>query len=629
MHFSYTNISFFLLFAFLFLFTNLSAQQSNALKVTLDSVFVKANKTQLNTSAFEIKINPNKNLQHHSLNTLLKQKATIFVKEYGKGQLASISVRGFGASQTALNWNGVKLNSPMNAQGDLNILQLGNSTRLVLSTENADNISGAINLEQTIRFKEKNALSFSATAGSFVSSAGNLSYVFSNQRWFFSTVFSYQGAKNNFVYKNPSLPANTNTKQVNAETKLLNFDQLLAYKLNSRNQIKCYVKYFRADRNLAPSLNETNATENQKDQLALGKIAWHHQYLKLETEINSALVYQDLDYKFSSTSGIDKSIAYSWQSNFSMKSTFSDYLDYKILLSKEFEAAQTVNYVDDVSRLKILFDNEISYSVQNFTSSLGFSEMLVQGKLSPFLPKAKLIFTLYDLPAKLLISADYKAKLRFPSLNELYWTPGGNENLIPETSHNIVLNLILARKMKHISFENKLEIYSIWANHFILWKPTQNSFWEPKNIGDVVSRGFSNHLNVAVNLKKDIQLDFNLDYHFNRISKVKSTKQLIYAPYAQLNLATNFTSKWIHFGFTHHFTSKSFANENNTIALKPYYLLGFNAHKVIRFKNKDELILGANLNNMTNQNYFSVINRPLPGFNFEFSLKYTLNFIKS
>lgn len=622
-------IHFTLLFCFVTLYTSTTAQRNKAMKYELDSVVVSADKQEENTLEKNIKINNDKDLAHTALSTILKRESSIYIKEYGKGQLASISVKGFQASQTNLNWNGVKINSPMNAQSDLNILQIGNNSSLNLSTENADNISGSLDLVQDFSFEPKNELSFAAAVGSFISSSGNLSYLYSNKRLYSNTVFSYQGAKNNFSYLNPSLPGNARTKQINAETKLLNFDQFLAYKLNSRNEIKIFAKYFRADRNLAPSLFETNATENQKDQLALGKFAWHHKYLNLETEFNTALVYQDLDYKFSNTSGIDRSIAYSWQTNFSLKNKFSDDLDYKLLASQEFERAQTVNYTEKAQRLRYLLDNEVSYTNQNFTSSLGFTQMLVKGKLSPFLPKAKVIFRVYDLPANLTITADYKAKVRYPSLNELYWNPGGNEELIPETSHNISLNAILQRKFENISFVNKFEYYSIWATNFIQWEPTQNSFWEPKNIGNVVSRGFINNLDLAINLKKEIGLRFNFDYHFNNISRVNSTRQLIYAPYTQLNLATDFESKWFNFGFRHHYTGKRFADNNNNTALKAFYLLDFNAYKVLKLKNKDELTIGAQLNNMTNQTYFTVINRPVPGFNLEFSFKYKLNFIKS
>lgn len=623
------NINSLVLFCSLFVFNNIRAQQSNTMKVDIDSVLVKAEKTEESVFDETVDINSDNDFQHTSTTEILDKNSTIYIKQYGKGQLASVSLKGFQASQTNMLWNGVKINSPMNGQSDLNILQIGNSNRLKISSENADNISGAIDLVQDFSFEPKNELSFSAAVGSFVSSAGNFSYLFSNKRWYSSSLVSYQSAKNNFSYINPSLPGNTRTKQVNAETKLFNFDQQLVYKMNSRNEIKIFAKYFRADRNLAPSLFETNATENQKDQLALGKFAWHHHYLNLQTEFNTAFVYQDLDYRFSQNSGIDRSIAYSWQTNFTLKNKFSEDLEYKLLASQEIETAKSVNYLEDAHRHRLLLDNEVSYTNQNFTSSLGFTEMLVNGKLSPFLPKARLIFRLYDLPANLIVTADYQAKLRYPSLNEMYWTPGGNENLMPETSHNLKLNAILARKIGNVSFENKFEYYSIWANNYIQWQPTASNIWEPRNIGNVASRGVSNNLDVDVSLKKDIDLNFNFDYHFNRITNLKNSKQLIYAPYTQINLATNFESKWFNFGFNHHYTGKRYADNNNTISLSAFYLLDFNAYKVLKFKNKDELTVGAQLNNMTNQNYYTVINRPVPGFNFEFSLKYKLNFIKT
>ena len=624
----YKIILFFIVNIILFASNQSFAQKKVGLSFEIDSVLVTAQKAEQNIDDVIIKIDTEKEYQNTSLPQILNLKSNIYIKKYGAGQLSSISLNGFGATQTNINWNGVKLNSPMLGQTDLNLIQIGNNDKLSLNTKNADNIAGALDLSQEIVFKPRNELSFGASVGSFVSSSGNLSYLYASKRWYFSTLVSYQAAKNNFLYSNPSLPDNQKTNQINAEAKLLNIENVTSYRLNSRNRIAFFVKYFRADRNLPPSLFETNATENQKDQLALGKFSWHHKYLKLETEFNSAFVYQEIKYQFAPNTNLAISKANSWQSNFKLIDKFSDEFEYQADLSYEYETGQSTNYTEIAQRHKIVFDNEIIYNNKYFVSSLGFSEMLVAGKLSPFLPKAKLIFKFSNLPADIVFVVDYSSKLRYPSLNELYWTPGGNINLKPETSQNINLNIDIKRSLNRISFENKFEYFNIWANNYIQWNPTTNIYWIPKNIGSVYSRGFNNNLNINLKYTEDISLDLNFDYTFTQISRLKSLRQLIYVPYSQFNFGSDFKSKWINFGFNHHYTGKRFTDDINLNALQTYYLLDFNANKTLKFKNKDALNIGVSLNNITNQKYFQVLNRPLPGFNFECSLKYNLNFIK-
>ena len=602
-----------------------SAQFSD--KVAIDSVLIIAEKETINfqEEIFDI----DKNIYHSgsTISEVLLQQSNTYLKKYGQGQLASISLNGFNAVHTDIRWNGIKINSPMLGQTDLNTLHIGTNNFLSITDQNTDNLSGSLSLEQKFHYKDQNHLTFHASVGSFKNSSGFLSYLFSNSRLYSNTLVSYQGAKNDFSYKSP-LFLNETVKQINAETKQLNVEKIFGYKLNARNQIKIFGKFFMSDRNIAPTIFETNGLQNQKDKMALGKIEWAHHYLNIKTTLNSAFIYQDMIYQFSPSNSAVKSKATSWQNNFSIRADFKENFRYIGTLSHELETGFSDHYSKLQKRNRIKLDNEVVYYVSYFSSSIGFSEVLIANKLSPFLPKAKIEFTLYDLPANFKIGVDYSAKVRFPTLNELYWIPGGNEDLKTENSQNLKLLIFLSRKMKTVKFENRFEYFSIWANQFIQWKPSTNIYWIPENIGAVYSRGFNNHLSTAITFKKDISLDLSLNYSFTRTTKTKQTEQLLYVPFTQVNLNTQLNSKWINFAFNHHYTSIRFANENNTIPLNKYYLLDFYANKTFQFKNKDELTLGAQLNNITNQTYYTVINRPLPGFNFNFSVKYQLNFRK-
>ncbi|MGB0885561.1 MAG: TonB-dependent receptor plug domain-containing protein [Chitinophagales bacterium] len=625
MNFSKKIILFFTQIAF---FNLVFAQNNFNNDVIVDTITVSKSKTKIEVLKQIYKLEKNANTEAKSTAEILNTKPNFYIKTYGKGQLASISYKGFGAAHTNINWNGIKLNSVMLGQSDLNVLTLGNADKIVFSNQNADNLAGNINLQTDIKYNSKNELNLSASVGSFVSSSGNISYLYSKKKFFSQSLISYQAAKNNFGYINPSLPKNTKTKQKNAQTKLLNLEQIFGFKLNARNQIKTFLKYYRADRNIAPSLFETNASENQKDNLFLAKLAWHHKYKKLETKLNSAYVYQDLQYQFSILSSKSKNFTYSWQTDFAIKYKFNKNLNLNIDAKNELETAKSNNYIDIKKRNRLSLAGDLFYKVSFFESSIGFSQMLVNNDLKIFLPKASLQFMAKNLPANLVVNGNYQAKLRIPTFNELYWNPGGNPDLIEETSHNISLTIILEKKYKKTKFKNRFEYFASWANNFIQWQPTSNIYWQPENIGKVFSRGFSNQLYVAISLHKNVALDFDLAYTFTKTNAKNSQKQLLYVPFTQANFASKLRTKWFHFFINQKYTSQRFADKNNDIALNAFYLLDIYAGHTFKFKNKDELELGAALNNITNTTYFTVINRPLPGINFEFSIKYKLNFKK-
>ena len=60
-------------------------------------------------------------LSSQSLDEVLEQ-SPVYLKNYGQGQLATLSIRGNGASQTQVFWNGFKINSPTLGQTDLSLL---------------------------------------------------------------------------------------------------------------------------------------------------------------------------------------------------------------------------------------------------------------------------------------------------------------------------------------------------------------------------------------------------------------------------------------------------------------------------------------------------------------------------
>ncbi|MCW5920641.1 MAG: Plug domain-containing protein, partial [Bacteroidetes bacterium] len=63
-----------------------------------------------------------KQFNTESLSDLLSAESGVIIKNYGPGSLASSTIRGGNANQTAVIWNGFNINNPMLGQTDLSVI---------------------------------------------------------------------------------------------------------------------------------------------------------------------------------------------------------------------------------------------------------------------------------------------------------------------------------------------------------------------------------------------------------------------------------------------------------------------------------------------------------------------------
>ena len=57
-----------------------------------------------------------------TLTDVLRDEANFYFKEYGRGMVSAVALRGTTASQTAVYWNGIPINSSLNGQTEFNTL---------------------------------------------------------------------------------------------------------------------------------------------------------------------------------------------------------------------------------------------------------------------------------------------------------------------------------------------------------------------------------------------------------------------------------------------------------------------------------------------------------------------------
>ena len=209
---------------------------------------------------------------------------------------------------------------------------------------------------------------------------------------------------------------------------------------------------------------------------------------------------------------------------------------------------------------------------------------------------------------------------RIPTLNDLYWVPGGNEKLSPE-------NGICSEASFGLNFKKSQFILTGFYNdiqHWIQWVPG-NNYWSPQNIDNVISKGISAQFIWNKNIG-NVQLFANLQAQFTETSRKQM--QLIYSPQLSANQNIGIEYKGFDASFQTHYTGKSYITTDNTAALPGYFVSNIQLSKTIS-KPKFALNVFFNINNLFNTTYQVMAWRAMPLRWFQIGLRLTISKNKS
>ena len=165
---------------------------------------------------------------------------------------------------------------------------------------------------------------------------------------------------------------------------------------------------------------------------------------------------------------------------------------------------------------------------------------------------------------------------------------------------------------------------------WILWLPTTKGFFSPRNIKDVHAYGMELKSDFTIALKKDLHLTLNGTLSWTpSINEGEPMtpadrsvgKQLPYVPEWSSTITGRITWKRWSLLYKWCYYSERFTMSSNDISLTgklpPYFMNNLTIEKGISSKWAELSLKGA-INNLFNEEYLSVLSRPMPGINFEF-----------
>lgn len=587
-------------------------------------------------------------LSNLDLGELLAAYTPVYIKSYGRGSLATASFRGTGASHTQVLWNGFQMNSPMLGQVDfsqipnsffdeIELLYGGGSLKI-----SSGALGGSVSLSNSTAIPGGSALSIEQAFGSFKSITTNAGFLLSNSKFESDTRFSLQSSENNFEYLNTGLIPNEEMIQSNAAFRNVGFTQQFKYRISELHQISFITWNQWNERDIPPIMPNVNKggdpEENQDGFFSRNILKWNFSKNSHKLILKAAYFNETQNYFLKTTTNADSADVVTLIDSENTSQSFELKLKYGIDLKKGFQFSAGIdmgiqgvnsnNYNGNKDRKAYEFYADILKDIRGrLKLNLLVRTEIADGELLPLMP-------LFGVNYKLLKNDDFYLRTsisrnyHLPTLNDLYWYPGGNEMLEAEEGIEAEIGLSLVKKLsKRLSIKLSADAYASTIDNWIQWVPSDFRYWSPENIAEVYARGaeLSAHLTGTM---QQVSFKVFAEYAYTKTTNESeqaqadgsSGEQLIYIPLHTANgfvygAYGNYDISW----------SINFIGERQTVKKPlPAYVLNNVSVGKRWFKSWFNAELRFKINNLFNVSYQTVQWRAMPGRNFELNMKIKL-----
>lgn len=619
-----------------------------------------------------------------SMADILTFNSSIFVKSYGRATLSTVAFRGTSPSHTQVTWNGMRINNPMLGMTDFSTIpsyfidqaSLLHGTSSV--NEAGGGLGGLVRLGTAPDTPEGFNVQYVQGIGSFSTFDEFARVTYGSDKWHVSTRAVHSSSPNDYKYVNHDKKVNIYDDDHNIigqyhpmernrsgsfkDTHIL---QEVYYNTLKGDRFGLNAWYIDSNRELpmlTTDYGDASDFENrQREHTFRSVLSWDHTKSKWKAGVKGGYIHTWMAYDYKREVSKDN-----WATMTRSRSNVNTFYGqaegeytpsrkwfFTLNLSahQHFVRSEDKNIIlQDGDKAIVGYDKgriELSGSASakwQPTERLGMSVVLREEmfgtKWAPLIP-AFFIDGLVSRTGNIMLKASISRNYRFPTLNDLYFLPGGNPDLRNE--HGLSYDA-------GASFEiGKKEVYSLsgsvtWfdsrIDDWIIWLPTTKGFFSPRNVKEVHAYGVEVTANLGLQPFKGWFLDLNGSYSWtpsiNEGEKMSPAdqsvgKQLPYVPKHSASLTGRLA--WRSWGFLYKWCwySERFTMSSNdytlTGHLPQYFMSNISLEKGLSFKPVD-LSLKFAVNNLFNEDYLSVLSRPMPGINFEFFVGITPKFRK-
>ena len=608
-----------------------------------------------------------------SMADVLTFNSSIFVKSYGRATLSTVSFRGTSPSHTQVTWNGMRINNPMLGMTDFSMIpsyfiddaSLLHGTSSV--NETGGGLGGAVKMSTTPAQNRGFGLQFIQGFGSFKTFDEFLRLTYGDDHWQVSARAVFSTSPNDYKYRNHDKKENIYDEEMNiigqyypiernksGSYRDLHLLQEVYYNTGKGDRFGLNAWYINSNRELpmlTTDYGDAMAFDNrQREQTFRGILSWDHIRSNWKVAAKAGYIYTWMayDYKRDVGNGI---MAHMTRSRSKINTIYGQvegeyYLGKKWLFTANLSAHQ--HFVESRDKNIILQQGDkgiVGYRkarielagsasikwrpIERIGLSVVVREEMCGREWTPIIP-AFFADAVLSKAGNITAKASVSRNFRFPTLNDLYFLPGGNPNLRKESGWSYDAGLSFAVGKKGVySLTGSATWFDSYIHDWILWLPTTKGFFSPRNIKDVHAYGVELKSNLNVALTKEWQLTLDGTYswtpsinHGEPISAADQSvgKQLPYVPKHSATVTGRISWRRWSFLYKWCYYSERYTMSSNDISLTGklpnYFMSNISLEKELVFRWAD-LSLKGTINNLFNEEYLSVLSRPMPGINFE------------
>lgn len=547
-------------------------------------------------------------LQTSGARTLSEAMATVpgaFIRAYGPGGLATLSLRGMGASQTAVLLDGLRLNDPQLGQIDLNLIPVASLDRVEVVSggasvwQGSDAMAGAVHL--TSRIPHGTQAEVQAGSGAFGYRTGHLHLAHSGvslSAWHLSE----QG---NFPYTNTALfPA----QRVRREGAARMLSGISARYATPHTTIGLW---------LSDAERELPGVASTRVDSALQRDVWQRAWLAHRRSAGTSL----LQFRMGFHRG---------------------QLRYQNPLQK----------IDDTGQTQVLqVEADVLHPLPSGLFSAGWASSVAsathpsladaphEGRSSGFLALEHRIgattfspalrverialeenvrwvatprLSIHRHPATASISRVY----RTPTFNDRFWQPGGNPSLKPEAgwTYDAGLRSRLLRHPVHVS------VFAHRLTNQIVWMPGTRG-WSPVNVQRTFGRGIEASISSAPDSRgMGFRAHYQLSRHTDDTPGAPTQgKPLRYVPQESGGMAV-YRAGWLRPELEVRYTGKRFVTADASQSLPAYLTV----YAILSAEVTSRISARLHIENLFDHAYEVLEGYPMPGRHARISLHVSL-----
>lgn len=257
-----------------------------------------------------------------SMADVLTFNSSIFVKNYGRATLSTVSFRGTSASHTQVTWNGMRINSPMLGMTDFSTIPsyFIDDASLLHGTSSVNMVGGGlgglVQLSTIPADQQGFGMQYVQGVGSYRTFDEFLRLTYGDKHWQVSTRAVYQSSPNDFKFRNRDKKENIYDdnytiisqyypveRNNNASFKDLHLLQEAYYNTGKGDRFGLNAWYINSNRELGRLTSDqsdgTRFENRQREHTLRSVLSWDHtrENWKLGTKAGYIYTWMAYDYK--------------------------------------------------------------------------------------------------------------------------------------------------------------------------------------------------------------------------------------------------------------------------------------------------------------------------------------------